>query len=168
LPAASSEWVFPLAFGILYFHQTLENVKYNVQVSFSSEQFARAFGDSLKTFLDSREIKYAEAARRLGVTRATLATYWTDDNNGNRKKARVELLFRACVDLGFEFEYNGFRIKAGELASDKSGSVSTQEHLFLDFSRQFNLTEDDGRLSVRLKRRQPGRVEIAVSLEAAS
>jgi transcriptional regulator with XRE-family HTH domain len=132
-----------------------------------SDDFARAFGDDLKRFLDKQGITYAKAAGRLGITKAALSTYWSDDKDGKRRKARVELLYRACVELGFEFEYRGHRIAAKPLGRSKPSQKSPAEQLLLDFSRQFKLTEDDGLVSVRLER-HPGRVELSVSLKAAS
>jgi transcriptional regulator with XRE-family HTH domain len=138
-------------------------------MDFTSDHFSRAFGDSLQTFLNLKGITYAEAARRLGVERATLPTYWTDDSNGKRRKARVELLYRACIELGFEFEYNGYNIAARSLIKPEGqGQPRPSEQLHLDFSRQFKLTEDDGEVSVKLSRRQPGRFQLSVSLEAVS
>src|SRR5258708_18292953 len=124
-----------------------------------SDDFARAFGDHLKTFLDDRGIKYASAAKSLGVTNATLSTYWTDDANGKRRKPRAELLFRACVELeDFGFDYKGYRVTAEALRKPKKARVSTPEQFRFDFSRQFKLTEDNGQVAVNL-RRHPGRVE---------
>jgi hypothetical protein len=139
-------------------------------MEFESEHFSRAFGDSLRVFLDARGTRYAEAARVLNVTGATLSTYWTDDKEGKRKKARVELLFRACIELGFEFEYGGYRITAQAFGGSPEAVASRRpsEQLNIDFSRQFNLAGDDGQVLVRFERRQPGRVEFSVSLEAAS
>ena len=136
-------------------------------MNLSSDDFARVFGDSLKAFLDAEGITYTSAAVRLGVERATLYTYWTDDKSGKRKKPRVELLFLACTELGFEFEYNGNRITATALGTPKAVRMPKEEQLHLDFSRKFNLTDDDGVVSVQLKR-HPGRVEFSVSLKAAS
>jgi len=135
----------------------------------SSDHFARAFGDSLKGFLDRKHISITEAAKKLGVKRGTIYTYWTDDATGNRRKPRIELLFLACVELGFEFEYNGHRISAQVLGDQKPLSVIPPgEQLEFSYSRRFNLTDDNGVVSVHLKRRQPGRVDFSVSLKAAS
>jgi hypothetical protein len=133
----------------------------------SSDDFARAFGDALRAFLDARGVAYASAAPLLGVERETLYTYWTDDKNGKRRKPRIELLFLACVEFGFEFEYRGFRITTEALGKPKNIAKPDQEQLFLGYSRKFNLTEDAGQVSVRLKR-QPGQVEFSVTLKAAS
>src|SRR5580704_12455550 len=92
-----------------------------------SDDFARAFGDHLKKFLDDRGIKYSLAAKSLGVTNATLSTYWTDDANGKRRKPRAELLFRACIKLeDFVFDYNGYRVTAEALGKPtKKARAST-------------------------------------------
>ncbi len=132
----------------------------------SSEEFARAFGDALKTFLDNSEWSYAEAARRMSIGKATLNTY-LHDCKGKRAKARVEILFQACAELGFTFEYNGYRIGAESLRLPAQTAPSHAEQFAFDFIRQFNLTDDDGTLGVRL-RRELGRLELTVSLRAAS
>jgi transcriptional regulator with XRE-family HTH domain len=136
-------------------------------MSASSEDFARAFGDALRAFLDEKGITYTDASARLGVQKQTLSTYWSDDGKGKRKKARAELLFRACIEFGFEFEYNGHRIAADTLMKPRKGAAARSEQLSFDFSRQFKLTEDSGLVYVRLKR-HPGEVEFSVSLKAAS
>lgn len=132
-----------------------------------SEDFARAFGDALRAFLDEKSISYTDASRRLGVRKQTLSTYWTDDASGRRKKARAELMFRACVELGFDFEYKGHRITAGILKKPEKSPATKSEQLGLEFSRQFKLTEDNGKVSVNLTR-FPKRFEFSVSLKAAS
>jgi transcriptional regulator with XRE-family HTH domain len=136
-------------------------------VSIASDSFSRTFGDALQAFLDAKEITYAAAARKLGVERATLGTYWKDNEQGKRPKPRAELLFRACRDLGFEFEYNGYRITVEVLGKPTAREEAPKEQLHHDFSRQFTLTEDDGQVTVKLKR-HPGTVEFSVSLKAAS
>ena len=133
----------------------------------SSEHFARAFGDALRAFLDNKGISYTEASTRLGVRKQTLSTYWTDDAAGKRKKARAELMFRACIELGFDFEYKGHRITAGMLEKPVRNGEAKTEQINLELSRQFKLTEDHGRVSVRLTR-DPQHFEFSVSLKAAS
>ncbi len=133
----------------------------------SSEDFARAFGDALRSFLDNKPMRYAEAARRMGTERRTLNTYINDDAKGRRAKARVELLFQACVELGFEFEYLGYKIRVETLGKQARASAPQAEQLTFDFYRQFNLTEDGGLVSVHLKRGS-SRVELLVSLRSAS
>jgi transcriptional regulator with XRE-family HTH domain len=133
----------------------------------ASEKFARAFGDALKKFLEQKGISEAEGCRLMGVEAATLNTYTHDSPRGDRRRPRAEVLFRACTELGFRFEYNGYRISAASLGKAKNPIPRAAEQLSLDFMRQFNLTEDNGRVSVRL-RRHPGRVELSVFLKAAS
>jgi hypothetical protein len=132
-----------------------------------SDDFARAFGDALKAHLDNEGIDYAKAAPRLGIRKQTLSTYWTDDKEGKRKKPRAEVLYLACVELNFKFEYKGYKVMADTLGVTSNDVRGTSEQLSLDFSRQFNLTEDRGQLLVSLKRRT-GNVELSVSLRAAS
>jgi hypothetical protein len=136
-------------------------------MNLSSDDFARVFGDALKAHLDARGINYTTAAAQLNVERATLYTYWKGNKDGKRRKPRMELLFLACAELGFQFEYNGFRITAEALGRRKAVKEPKHEQLRLDYSRKFNLTEDEGLVSVRLKR-HPGRVEFSVALQAAS
>jgi transcriptional regulator with XRE-family HTH domain len=133
----------------------------------SSDGFTAAFGDSLRAFLVSKGIDFSEAARRLGVERETLYTYWKSVN-GKRRSPRVELLFRACIEFEFEFEYNGYRVSATSLANTRKppGKPLPQQIPF-NFEREFNLTESDGNVLVHLKR-EPGRVELSVSLKAAA
>ncbi len=132
-----------------------------------SEEFARAFGDALKSFLEEKGISEAEASRRMEVESARLNTYTHDSPKGTRRTPNAEVLFRACKDLEFVFDYKGYRVTAASLGKSKSSSPKAAEQLHFDFVRQFNLTEDDGQVSVRLKR-HPGRMELSVSLRAAS
>jgi hypothetical protein len=136
-------------------------------VARSSDDFARAFGDALKAHLDDKGISYTKASILLGVRKQTLSTYWTDGIDGKRRKPRAELLFRACIELAFTFEFHGYRVAADTLTRHAENSTATSEQLHLDFSRQFKLTEDNGRVSVSLKR-HPGSVELSVSLKAVS
>jgi transcriptional regulator with XRE-family HTH domain len=137
------------------------------RMSETVEDFARAFGDALKAYLDDMGISYVDAATRLGVTKQALSTYWNDDVKGKRKKPRAELLFRACVDLNFTFQYRGYRVTAETLAKPIKKGSAASEQLRLDFSRQFNLTEDKGHVSVSL-RRHPDSVQVSFLLKAAS
>lgn len=117
-------------------------------------------------FLQEAEISEAEAARITGIGKATLNTYTHDDTEGKRMKPNAEAMFRLCADLGFKFEYKGYQIMASRILTP-SGSIPQRRPPQTEFSRQFNLTEDEGRLSVRLKR-QADRVEFSVSLKAVS
>ena len=131
-----------------------------------SETFARELGDALQRFLEAKGIPQAVASKRLGMLRATLNAYCHDTPQGDRRLANAEVFVKACIQLGFEFEYEGHRISAiptaaGQNGNGKAPSVSKQ--LQLEFDGQINLT--DGTLSVSVKR-PPGRVEVNVSLKA--
>jgi transcriptional regulator with XRE-family HTH domain len=137
-------------------------------MNLSDEDFARVFGDALKAHLDRLGIEYAAAAPRLGVTKSALSTYWSDDGSGKRRKPRAALLFKACSEFDFTFEYKGFRISADALENrGRKEAHPKYEQLILDYQRQFKLAEDDGNVSVRLRRAQ-GRIALSVSLKAVS
>jgi transcriptional regulator with XRE-family HTH domain len=132
-----------------------------------SKDFARAFGDALVAFLQEKGISEAQASHVMRIDRARLNTYTHDSPEGKRTTPSAEVLFRACSDLGFVFDYKGYQITAASLGNGNARSHAPPTATQLDFFRQFNLTEDNGQLSVRLKR-QPDRVEMSVSLKAAS
>jgi hypothetical protein len=132
-----------------------------------SKDFARAFGDALDAFLKEKKISETQASIVMKIGRARLNTYTHDSRKGKRAKPSAEVLFRACSDLGFVFDYKGYQVTAASLGNGNAQSHAPPVASQLDFFRQFNLTEDDGQLSVRLKRR-PDRVEMSVSLKAAS
>jgi transcriptional regulator with XRE-family HTH domain len=134
----------------------------------AEERFARAFGDALRQFLKDHGISVTDAAQRMDMNKQTLSTYWTDDGEGKRRKARAELLYLACARLGFEFEYSGYKISADTLNGNgtKPKHVATKQ-LFFDFDRQFKLTGDRGTISVNV-RRPPGMIEVSLSLKAVS
>jgi len=137
-----------------------------------SPDFARAFGDALCLFLQERRITQAEAARRLGLAKekgkARLNTYCHDSRKGKRAKPDAEILYLVCAELGFAFEYKGYKISAATLngngAKPKEKPV---EQLQIEFDGQFNLTDQTGIVSINVKR-PPGRIEVALSLKGAS
>ena len=137
-----------------------------------SQDFARAFGDALHNFLQEKGINQSEAARRLGLEekagKARLSTYCHDSPRGKRPKPDAEVLYLVCARLGFEFEYNGYRINAATLnGAGLKPTARPAEQLPLGFHGQFDLTDQRGTVSVSFKR-PPGRVEVSVSLKAAS
>jgi transcriptional regulator with XRE-family HTH domain len=134
----------------------------------AEERFARAFGDSLRQFLKDNKITVTTAADLMEVNKQTLSTYWTDDAEGKRRKARAELLYLACARLGFSFEYSGYKISAATLANGNGVKPEPQEvQLNLPFDHQFDLADEKGSVSVSV-RRPAGRIEISLSLRAAS
>ena len=130
-----------------------------------ADTFARAFGDALRQFLDDRGISVTAAAARMGMNKQTLSSYWTDTSEGKRNKARAELLFLACAELDFEFEFQGRTVSARPSSGAKGQKTPPQ--MARDYAEEFELQDRKGRLSVRLKR-PPGRVEVSMSLKAVS
>jgi transcriptional regulator with XRE-family HTH domain len=134
----------------------------------SSNDFARAFGDALADFLKAQKMSQSEAARRLGLGKARINTYCHDSPKGKRRCPDAEVLYRTCVEFGFEFEFRGHRISAQTLnAAGTRSSARKPQQLELEFDRQFNLTKERGTVSVSIKRPN-GRVEISLTLVAAS
>jgi transcriptional regulator with XRE-family HTH domain len=133
-----------------------------------SQDFARAFGDALKRFLDAHGVTESEAAGKLGLGKARINTYCHDSAKGKRSSPDAEVLYLACSVLGFEFEYNGYRINANTLAGIAVKPNETPlKQLSFEFDRQFYLTDDAGTVSVSIKR-PSGSVEVSVSLRAVS
>lgn len=136
------------------------------------ETFARAFGDALEAFLQNRGISQARASEQLGISKkqgiSRLGTYLHDTKGGKRATPSAEMLYLICSKLDFEFEYNGYRISAATLEGNGAKAAPKQyQQLSLPFSRQFNLSEHVGTVSVSVKR-PAGRFEVSISLEAAS
>jgi transcriptional regulator with XRE-family HTH domain len=133
--------------------------------------FARAFGDALSKFLREKNLSQSDASKRLGLGKsgkARLSTYCHDSRGGKRPNPSAEVLYRVCAELGFEFEYNGYRITAATLNGNRSEQIEkTPEQLRLQFSGQFDLTDQKGTVSVTLNR-PPMRVELSVYLKAIS
>lgn len=134
----------------------------------TSFEFARVFGNSLAKFLAEKQISQSKAAQILGIGRAKLNTYCHDSPRGVRCKPDAEFLYQVCVKLGFQFDYNGFKISASTFDGELVKQIdSPAEQLLLAFERQFNLTDEAGSVTVSF-RRPAGRVEMSVSLRAAS
>jgi hypothetical protein len=129
--------------------------------------FALSFRTALGKFLSQHGDTRYQAAKSVGLSRARLNTYFKDDPK--TKKPRIpnaEVLYLLCSGLGFAFEYRGFRISAETLDGVRVTHPS-EKQLSFEFERQFYLTNDQGALSVRIKR-PAGRIELAVSLNAES
>ena len=130
-----------------------------------TDRFARAFGDALRQFLDENSISVTKAASKLGMNKQTLSTYWTDNPEGKRPNARAELLFLACTELGFVFEFNGSQVRATHNKSARGGKHC--EQLRLPFAREFLLVDEKGSVSVNVKR-PAGEIQLTVKLSAIS
>jgi transcriptional regulator with XRE-family HTH domain len=134
-------------------------------MSIRADDFARAFGDALRHFLDENSISVTEAASKLRMNKQTLSTYWANNSEGKRPNARAELLFLACSELGFAFEFNGSTVRA--TPATPARSEKSYEQLQLPFAREFSLADEKGSLSVDLKR-PAGELELTVRLRAIS
>lgn len=136
-----------------------------------SEDFARAFGNALDQFLRREGLNQSAAAKALGLGdegKARLNTYCHDSPKGVRRKPNAEMLYLLCVNLGFAFEYKGYKISAATLnGSGKKSTEKPAEQLLIEFDGQFNLTDQTGTVSINVKR-PPGRIEVALSIRGAS
>ena len=123
--------------------------------------FARAFGDALYEFLKENGISQTDAAKRMGLEKSgksRITSYCRPSKNGQSRSPDAQILCLACVRLGFKFRYNEYLISAQSFED-------SQEQLEFEFSRQFNLTNKQGTVSVTVKR-PPGRIDLFVSLAA--
>jgi transcriptional regulator with XRE-family HTH domain len=133
------------------------------------DDFGRAFGDALSAFLDGRGITQSDAANRLGLDKAgkaRISTYCHDSPKGTRPRPSAEILYLACAELGFAFEYRGYKITAAALNGSSKAVVKPAEQLSFPFNGQFDLTDEKGTVSVTVKR-PPGRIEVSLTLRAA-
>jgi transcriptional regulator with XRE-family HTH domain len=142
-----------------------------VERAADSEDFARAFGNALDQFLRREGLNQSAAAKALGLGdegKARLNTYCHDSPKGVRRKPNAEMLYLLCVNLGFAFEYKGYKISAATLnGSGKKSTEKPAEQLLIEFDGQFNLTDQTGTVSINVKR-PPGRIEVALSIRGAS
>jgi len=104
----------------------------------------------------------------MSIETAALNTYLHDNRKGKRAKANAEVLAQACVQLGFTFEYKGHLISASPIENASKVPRSSSEQLSFSYENQFYLIEEQGSLSVRIKRRPNGRIEMDIYLKAVS
>jgi len=132
--------------------------------------FAAAFGEALIEFLENKGLTQSEAARRLSLGKsgkARLSTYCRRSATKKRAKPDAEILYLLCTNLGFTFEYRGYRISAATLGGiPVRPPHDAAKQLSLKFDRQFKLTNEAGAVSVTVKR-PSGRIEVSLSLDAA-
>ena len=98
-----------------------------------------------------------------------------DKKSGEPSKSRINsyltdsppmpealMLYLACTKLrGFRFEYGEYQLKA---VRRKGTAPMTAEQIPFRFARQFDLSENAGKVKVRVKR-PAGRIELFVSLD---
>jgi len=135
----------------------------------AADDFAKVFGDALNRYVQSKGIQHIELVALLGldpkIGKQRISTYCRD---GERKTPSAEMLWLACSKLpDFSFSYKGYRISAATLNGNGSKPSSPAEQIPLDFERQFNLTDKQGTIDVRVSRPR-GRIEVSLSLKAAS
>lgn len=131
-----------------------------------SLDFARAFGDALSQFLKNKGIKQSDAARTLGTGKARLNTYCHDSPRGTRPRPDAEILYLVCTKLGFNFKYKGYAIGAANLSGNgHQRAENVTQQFTLQFDRQFNLTDQQGSVTVKVKR-PPESIELLLSLKA--
>jgi transcriptional regulator with XRE-family HTH domain len=141
----------------------------------NQQDFARAFGDALNTFLQQEQITQSDAAKRLGLNKpgknggkARLSAYCHDSPKGKRPKPSAEILYLVCAELGFAFEYKGYKISAATFSGNGTRKVEKPvEQLEIKFEGQFNLTDEKGNVSISVKR-PPGRIAVVLSMKGAS
>lgn len=135
------------------------------------EDFAIAFGDALNDYVRSKGINQNDLVALLGIDkksgRSRISTYCRE---GKRVKPDAEFLWLACSKLpGFSFAYRGYRVSAAMLngRGTKPIELKSAEQLTFEFHREFSLARKQGSVAVRVSR-PPGRIEVSVSLDAAS
>jgi len=137
----------------------------------SPRDFAHAFGDALKQFLEEKGMGQNDAARELGLQErggARLHSYLHDRADGTRPRPEAEILYLLCAKLDFRFDYTGYRISASSLNGAGRKPVGpAAEQMTFRFDRQFNLSNESGSVGVKVKR-PPGRIELTISLDAAA
>lgn len=101
---------------------------------------------------------------RLG--RGAINTYCHDSPKGRRPKPSAEVLYLVCAVLGFSFDYKGYRISAATLNGGPRTAGKESVQLPLEFESQFDLTNEKGTVSVKVKQ-PPGRIEVSLSLKTA-
>jgi hypothetical protein len=139
----------------------IDNFKFvNDHRHMSADGFADLLGNALSDFLKTTEFNESRAASLMKIGRATLNTY-TSGVNGERRRPPAELLAKACVHLGFEFEYEGYVIAARK--KGKGRVIEESKQLHLEFKRLIDLAQN-GAITVGL-RKPPGKIELSVSLK---
>jgi transcriptional regulator with XRE-family HTH domain len=133
--------------------------------------FATAFGNALKQYLQDKGLTQSEAARKLGLGkggRARLSTYCRATIRKKPAKPDAEILYLLCVKLGFSFEYRGYKISAATIRGLPVPALEdAAKQLSFEFDRQFKLTNEAGALSVTV-RKPSGRIEVMLSLDAVA
>ena len=134
--------------------------------------FGRVFGAALAQFLKDKGMKQSEAVRQLGLEmnkgKARLNTYCRGTSKGSWPTPDARILYLLCTKLGFAFKYNGYTISAATLNGNGPRPVEKPvEQLQIEFDGQFDLTDQQGTVSISVKR-PPGRIAVVLSLKGVS
>jgi transcriptional regulator with XRE-family HTH domain len=140
------------------------------QTSGDSGEFARAFGEALEKFLEEHHLTQTAAAEQLGYGKKGKARLSTYCHKGKRANPKAEVLYQLCTELGFEFEYKGYKITAASLNGHRPQiPEKVPEQLRLEFSGQIDLTQKNRKRTASVTvNRVPGRIDLSVYLEVAS
>ena len=144
-------------------------LRMSIKIDYMINDFASAFGDALRQFLQEKQLSQTDAADRIGLSkrgRARINTYCHGYSNGTRPKPSAEILYLLCTQLGFAFEYKGYKLSAATLNGRPKPAAGKAEQLPLPLNRQFDLTDQQGTVSLTVKR-PPGRVEVSLALKTA-
>jgi len=132
------------------------------------QAFAKALGDAIREFLEHNGMQKAEIAEKFGLeSRQVFHSYLRDQKHGRRVPAPAYVFYLACTQLGFKFDYEGYRISAkrikGKGKIERMAKPSDQ--YTLSFGGNFELADKAGALKVSVKR-PPERLELFVSVNA--
>jgi hypothetical protein len=114
----------------------------------NSADFARAFGEELSRFLDTRHMSLAEAAREIGLGpegRARISAYCHDSPRGKRP---------------------GYKVTAESINGHRTSLEKPIEQLRIAFDSQLNLTRREGEFFIDVKR-PAGRIEVSLILNSS-
>lgn len=127
--------------------------------------FARALRDSLAKFIEDHEDTKYRVAKAIGVDTRRLYSYFKESpQTGRPRIPSAEVLYLLCTELGFSFDYRGFRISAETLDGVKAVHP-TERQLSFEFDREFYLTNTQGAVTVSIKR-PAGKIQLSVVLNA--
>ncbi len=131
----------------------------DVKSDTTSDDFLAELSKQLNAHLRKHDWTQVDAAVKIGEDKQRVNNYFLGNSMPN-----AEMLYLMCVKLGFALEYNGYRIAAKPVNGRPKAELPERQMTFT-FDRQFNLTEDNGAVAVKV-RRPPGRIELSVSVKA--
>lgn len=128
------------------------------------DDFRLAFRKAVREFLTEKGLTQVKVARGIGITKQRFNSYCRKKEPAHPE---AEVLCFLCVNYGFSFEYRGYKISAATLEGvPVPAPASVAQQIPIDFEGQFKLTDQNGALSVTVKR-PSGRLEVSLSLDKA-